>query len=121
MTKWSVKADKSIDLRVVSEIATVPVQQSIPSCKWDAEDLRAIAKRAYPRRAAYNSFDNGEMRCVRILRAGCPATLRGGVCGYTADTAAIAARCACHAASMAVHRSKTGASNNMVILRITVK
>ena len=66
MTKWSVKADKSIDFRVVPEIATAPVQQSIPSCKWDAEDLRAIAKRADPRRAAYNSFDNGEMRCVRI-------------------------------------------------------
>ena len=121
MTKWSVKADKSIDLRVVPEIATAPVQQRILRSMRDAEDLRAIAKRAYPRRAAYNSFDNGEMRCVRIFRAGCPATLRGGVCGYAADTAAIAARCACHATSMAVHRGKTGASNNMVILRITVK
>ena len=70
MTKWSVRTGKSIDLRVVPEIATAPVQQRIPSCEWDAEDLRAIAKRADPRRAAYNSFDNGEMRCVRFLELG---------------------------------------------------
>lgn len=44
-----------------------PSTASIPSCKWDAEDLHAIAKRADPRSAAYHSFDNGEMRCVRIF------------------------------------------------------
>lgn len=67
MTKWSVRTGKSIDRCVVPTIRTAPVQRSIPSCKWDAEDLHAIAKRADPRSAAYNSFDNGEMRCVRIF------------------------------------------------------
>lgn len=67
MTKWSVRTDKSSDLRVVPEIATAPVQHSILRSKRDAEDLHAIAKHACPRRAAYNSFDNGEMRCARIF------------------------------------------------------
>ena len=44
MTKWSVRTGKSMDLRVVPEIATAPVQHSILRSKRDAEDLRAIAK-----------------------------------------------------------------------------
>lgn len=110
MTKRSIKTSKSIDLCVVPEIATAPVQQSIPSCKWDAEDLRAIAKLLILEAQRITHLTMVRCDAYAFFRAGCPAMPRSSICGYTADAAPIAARCVCHAASMAVHQGKTGAS-----------
>ena len=121
MTKWSVKADKSIDLRVVPEIATALVQHSILRSKRDAEDLHAIAKRADPRSAAHNSFDNGEMRCVRIFELGVLRRCEAASADTQRTQRQLQPGVPAMQPAWRYAKAKRARPNNMVILRITVK